>query len=211
MSDERDERAELLMAADLCAERGMDRAAARLRMEAEGGSMELSARQVLPAVRLATDRVGEFVVLHDATVEEIEVEQQPRDMSLRNFDRVNRIGSTDTVARIRLRSERAEFVREQTAHADALDYAAAILPETPLDEEFDDLRANGWTDAELATLRAFYAESESDEYDYQDNYRMARVGNDEEVAEYERIRQRGCCGHFDEVRDGVMFGFNYGH
>jgi hypothetical protein len=52
-------------------------------------------------------------------------------------------------------------------------------------------------------------------YDYVDNWRIARADNPAEVAEYNRIAERGCCGAVNEIVyfQGVKFmiGFNYGH
>jgi hypothetical protein len=51
--------------------------------------------------------------------------------------------------------------------------------------------------------------------EYQDNFRIARVGNVEEEKEYIRIANRGCCGSCDEIVeiDNIKYriGFNYGH
>lgn len=51
--------------------------------------------------------------------------------------------------------------------------------------------------------------------DYADNFRYARVDNEEEMAEYDRLVQRGCCGQFDHKfeYEGVKYiiGCNYGH
>lgn len=53
------------------------------------------------------------------------------------------------------------------------------------------------------------------EYDYDDNYRYARVGNKKEEAAYEVAASKGCCGFYDKtitVDDvEIMVGFNYGH
>lgn len=51
--------------------------------------------------------------------------------------------------------------------------------------------------------------------EYADNVRYARVDNEEEMAEYHRIFERGCCGQFDHKfkYQGVEYivGCNYGH
>ena len=52
-------------------------------------------------------------------------------------------------------------------------------------------------------------------HDYMDNFRVARLDNPEEMAEYKRRFQKGCCGFHDrivEFDDGPwLIGFNYGH
>ena len=51
----------------------------------------------------------------------------------------------------------------------------------------------------------------------EDNFRLARVGNSAEEAEYENTASEGCCGSADFVFEGspsgtsYRFGFNYGH
>ena len=56
-----------------------------------------------------------------------------------------------------------------------------------------------------------------EEYDCQDNFRLAEVGNAEEEAEYEAALLEGCCGFFDTVlthepsKRSFRYGFNYGH
>ncbi|ATN92798.1 hypothetical protein QGX11_gp035 [Pseudomonas phage PPSC2] len=51
--------------------------------------------------------------------------------------------------------------------------------------------------------------------DCADNYRIAIVGNDEQMADYEDKRAHGCCGDFDiRVTIGENkfdIGCNYGH
>jgi hypothetical protein len=53
------------------------------------------------------------------------------------------------------------------------------------------------------------------EYDYTDNFRVARADDAEEVQEYEAVAKQGCCGfHDQDVKIGgvlIKFGFNYGH
>lgn len=52
-------------------------------------------------------------------------------------------------------------------------------------------------------------------FDYNDNYRVARVGNAAEEAIYETARDAGCCGSNNRVIElegvKIKFGFNYGH
>lgn len=73
------------------------------------------------------------------------------------------------------------------------------------------LSDNGWTAEEIAILKDLLASINLADYDYADNERLARKRIPSEVDEYERIRQNGCCGVFDEERNGVLFGFNWGH
>lgn len=51
--------------------------------------------------------------------------------------------------------------------------------------------------------------------EYADNCRYARLDNKEEMAEYNRQIQRGCCGQFDHKfkYQGIEYtvGCNYGH
>jgi hypothetical protein len=77
-------------------------------------------------------------------------------------------------------------------------------------------------EAYRASVNAFWEGTEEDEYQYADTFRLARKGNEQEEADYETIRQFGCCGSVDtefvltnpddsnEVVT-VMWGFNYGH
>jgi len=63
-----------------------------------------------------------------------------------------------------------------------------------------------------------YARCYMNGYDCSDNLRFYVVGDEKSLKEYNRIRNRGCCGFVDWVRhpylvDGkeYYFGFNYGH
>ena len=77
------------------------------------------------------------------------------------------------------------------------------------------LKPRGWTDQERSlayglVLREYFNE------EYQDNLRFARSWIAEEMDEYERIREGGCCGSIEtseSVMGGgsILFGFNYGH
>jgi len=53
------------------------------------------------------------------------------------------------------------------------------------------------------------------DYDLNDNYRFAIVGNKDQEDEYCKIQKCGCCGFYDEEIEiaGIKFkvGFNYGH
>lgn len=53
------------------------------------------------------------------------------------------------------------------------------------------------------------------EYECMDNYRAAPVGDEAAEAEYEQIKESGCCGRHDEIVEvnGQKWhiGFNYGH
>jgi len=53
-------------------------------------------------------------------------------------------------------------------------------------------------------------------FEYSDNFRYAIKGDIDSVNEYEKLRERGCCGELDiefTMSDGsvLMYGFNYGH
>lgn len=57
---------------------------------------------------------------------------------------------------------------------------------------------------------------QSDEYEYMDNYRVARVDDGDAQRRYEEARDSGCCGSHDvdlTGPDGHVYslGFNYGH
>ena len=58
---------------------------------------------------------------------------------------------------------------------------------------------------------------DSEELDYVDNYRVAEVGDSAEEAEYERIRDEGCCGSVNQVYTHpttgkqILVGCNWGH
>jgi len=60
-----------------------------------------------------------------------------------------------------------------------------------------------------------YTYFNDNEYDYADNLRIARAGNEEEVKEYVKDHNNGCCGYYDDVlvieNDVFLMGFNYGH
>lgn len=58
--------------------------------------------------------------------------------------------------------------------------------------------------------------SDEDLFDYADNVRIARTCDAQEMSNFEKVREDGCCGSMDwEVVDphGVrwILGFNYGH
>lgn len=63
----------------------------------------------------------------------------------------------------------------------------------------------------------FEANGGSDEFDCSDNFRLCRVGDSDGEAEYETIRNDGCCGSVDiEIGPSpaghtYRHGFNYGH
>ena len=54
-----------------------------------------------------------------------------------------------------------------------------------------------------------------DQYEYADNLRIAKVGNEDEVKKYIDQLYNGCCGSYDEMKlidhDIFLIGFNYGH
>jgi len=55
----------------------------------------------------------------------------------------------------------------------------------------------------------------SENYDYVDNFRVAKFGNTSQMRRYKRDRNNGCCGFYDKIVDGpggkYLIGFNYGH
>jgi hypothetical protein len=63
----------------------------------------------------------------------------------------------------------------------------------------------------------FEANGGNDEFDCSDNFRLCRVGDPIGEAEYEEIRNGGCCGSVDtEIGPSpaghvYRYGFNYGH
>lgn len=57
---------------------------------------------------------------------------------------------------------------------------------------------------------------EKEGLEYDDNYRVAKVGEVEQEETYFRIQQNGCCGFCDVQLKGpdgeiYLIGFNYGH
>lgn len=86
----------------------------------------------------------------------------------------------------------------------------------------DMLGARGWTPTQLDAVTARWKEVQEDEDNFYnaDNLRVARLGDNEELEEYDRLKNEGCCGCHDLVleiteTDGsvslVKFGFNFGH
>lgn len=53
------------------------------------------------------------------------------------------------------------------------------------------------------------------EYECMDNFRAALVGDAEAEAEYDQIKESGCCGRYDQIVEvngkSWHIGFNYGH
>ncbi len=74
-------------------------------------------------------------------------------------------------------------------------------------------------DAFAARVEAFWANSESNQFDYADTDRACRMGNEVEEKAFKEIEARGCCGSHEEdwefdLPSGkvtVRYGFNYGH
>ena len=55
-----------------------------------------------------------------------------------------------------------------------------------------------------------------EEYEYNDNYRLALQGDKRSMTKYNLIKSRGCCGYYDEKIKApsgktYLIGFNYGH
>lgn len=81
-----------------------------------------------------------------------------------------------------------------------------------------ELLAKGfWLDDCERIIDYLYQTYQNDQdYNYVDNLRIARSWIDEEIKEYERKRDNGCCGCFEGgVTSGcgrtIRIGFNYGH
>jgi hypothetical protein len=89
-----------------------------------------------------------------------------------------------------------------------MDYGHYIYA-SMIEDGFDPLHASMVCDA----LNATYFNSL--EYDRTDNLRIARTWVDGEVEDFEKRRERGCCGSFESgvpVEMGTIWiGFNYGH
>lgn len=63
-----------------------------------------------------------------------------------------------------------------------------------------------WLEKQIAE----FWEWAEDTYEYTDNFRVARAGVEEELADYEAIRERGCAGFLDwEFAEKSPCGFYY--
>ena len=79
--------------------------------------------------------------------------------------------------------------------------------------EFEDVPEGDreWLDARMAEAEG------GEEWEFQDNFRLARAGRASEEAAYEDARHGGCCGSADFEFPGspsgatYLWGFNYGH
>lgn len=72
------------------------------------------------------------------------------------------------------------------------------------------------TKEERKAVAKWQKEQKEGDYEYCDNFRYARLGNEAQEAAYEEAREGGCCGFCDvtlHVKQGVvlLFGFNHGH
>jgi len=89
-----------------------------------------------------------------------------------------------------------------------------------MDDEDDDLPPNPyanvskeifeWANNEISDHIKYY------DYCYTDNYRMADIGEPDQLEAYEEARLSGCCGEGEFQRTGpdgktYMLGFNWGH
>ena len=69
---------------------------------------------------------------------------------------------------------------------------------------------------ERAMIWLFETYSEEEE-NCSDNFRIAEMGNSEEEAEYNKQKEKGCCGFIDvsyydrSTKRSFLVGFNYGH
>ena len=73
-----------------------------------------------------------------------------------------------------------------------------------------------WLSVELWKLCEEESFSSRYKYGNSDNYRVARLGDKEQLKQYGRQYNNGCCGFYDEVHTGpdgnrYYIGFNYGH
>lgn len=65
-------------------------------------------------------------------------------------------------------------------------------------------------------LEAFWLNPDND-FEYTDNFRLARKGDADDEAAYEETRRGGCCGYHDiEIGPSpggytYLYGFNFGH
>lgn len=76
---------------------------------------------------------------------------------------------------------------------------------------------NQLTDAQKEAIGDWEDENNiTGDFECQDNFRYANPENQEEMHEYEDIKDGGCCGSHDvelKCSDGTVlwYGFNYGH
>lgn len=73
-----------------------------------------------------------------------------------------------------------------------------------------------WLSVELWKLCEEESFSSRYKYGNSDNYRVARLGDKEQLKQYGRQYNNGCCDFYDEVHTGpdgnrYYIGFNYGH
>ena len=81
----------------------------------------------------------------------------------------------------------------------------------------NELTEKGWDEhhadqVEYWMLRYWY----SDDFDYTDNFRVARGWIPSEVREYDKKQKNGCCGSVDDglstvEGNTIRVGFNHGH
>jgi hypothetical protein len=79
---------------------------------------------------------------------------------------------------------------------------------------YAELEGMGWSKASVEAVVAYFENIPKD-HEYPDTYRYAREGNQDEMAGYDEMKRRGCCGFRDDVLstdDGkILVGYNYGH
>lgn len=77
----------------------------------------------------------------------------------------------------------------------------------------DQLKARGWTDEQVNEVQAYLDSLDfHDDYEFADNFRVARPDNPDDEDLYERAAMQGCCGsHNHTLPSGIKVGFNYGH
>lgn len=104
-------------------------------------------------------------------------------------------------------------------HAEAVEYLTDVLeenfgsdkPRTTINETEDSLGDGDdfteWLEYQFTQLTTGVQ--------YCDNFRVAKVGDDEQEKAYDEARANGCCGYCDVTRnykgEPYRLGFNYGH
>lgn len=73
------------------------------------------------------------------------------------------------------------------------------------------------SDVDKKHLNKFYHKIfNSKEYEYNDNFRICKIGDSKSEDAYNKAQKNGCCGFFDETmvlpsKTKIKIGFNYGH
>lgn len=83
----------------------------------------------------------------------------------------------------------------------------------------------GWNPELIAEFKEWevkFWQNPTNDFEYTDDFRLARKNVLEEVAAYQKIKDSGCCGSFDTEATfqfkkdqpqeiTIMYGFSYGH